>query len=110
MLRRDVRQSGPHAVRRHGQAEKDDPKTETAMAREVTNRSDVSPAASLLAVAIGAAAVGAMAIGVVAIGRLAVGRLAVGRVRVKKAQIARLEIDELTVRKLRILEPETRTP
>jgi len=74
------------------------------MARQVTVQSKPSPAASLLALALGAAAVGAVAIGALAIGRLAVGRLAVGRLAVKKARFGVLEVDELTVRRLRVVE------
>jgi hypothetical protein len=71
------------------------------MAREVTVQSKPSPAASLLALALGAAAVGA-----VAIGALAIGRLAVGRLTIRKARFGALEVDELTVRKLRVVEHE----
>ncbi len=71
------------------------------MAHEVTDRSKSSPAARLLALALGAAAFGA-----VAIGALAVGRLVVGRLVIKKARFGALEVDELTVRTLRVVEHE----
>jgi hypothetical protein len=61
----------------------------------------VSPAASLLTLALGAAAFGAVAVGALAIGRLAIGHLVI-----KKARFAALEVDELTVRRLRVLERE----
>jgi hypothetical protein len=69
------------------------------MARDVADRSRSSPAASLLAFALGAAAIGAVAIGALAIGRLAVGRLVI-----RKARFGTLEVDELTVRRLRVVE------
>jgi hypothetical protein len=73
--------------------------TEAANGAQITTQSKTSPAASLLALALGAAAVGAVAIGVLAIGRLAVGRLTI-----RKARFGVLEVDELTVRKLRVVE------
>jgi hypothetical protein len=71
------------------------------MAREISGRPKVVPAASLLALALGAAAFGAVAIGALAIGRIAVGRLVI-----KKARFGALEVDELTVRKLHVVEHE----
>ena len=69
------------------------------MAHEASRQSNVVPATSLLALALGAAAFGAIAIGALAIGRIAVGRLVI-----KKARFGVLKVDELTVRKLRVLE------
>jgi hypothetical protein len=59
-----------------------------------------SPAAQLVALALGAAALGAFAIGAVAIGKLAISGLVVRRARFRS-----VEIDDLTVRRLRVLEP-----
>jgi hypothetical protein len=68
---------------------------------ETTDAAPHSPAASMIALALGAAAFGA-----IAVGALAIGRLALGRVTVKRARFEALEVDELTVRKLRVHEYE----
>jgi hypothetical protein len=58
------------------------------MARDVTDLSKATPAARLLALALGATAIGAVAVGALAIGRLAVGRLVI-----KNARFNTLEVD-----------------
>jgi hypothetical protein len=71
------------------------------MGREVTGRSNPTPAASLWGLALGAAALGAVAIGALAIGRHAGGPLVINKARIKA-----LQVDELTVGRLRVLEHE----